>query len=80
MVLREELSPHFDKVTFPTLQYAPGQFMNESDAIIARYADQLGLGPDRMPFFQYVVQGPVRRMREQFAQIKTLNQKLGRET
>lgn len=78
--LREELSPHFDKVTFPALQYAPGQFMNESDAIIARYAGQLGLDPDRMPFFQYVVHGPVRQMREQFAQIKTLNQELGRET
>ena len=77
--LRDELAPHFGKITFPTLQYAPGRFMNESDAIIARYADDLGLNPQTMPFYQYVLRGPVRRMREQFSQIQSLNRELGRE-
>ncbi len=37
--LRAELAPHFAKVTFPTVQYAPGQFQNESNDLIARYSD-----------------------------------------
>lgn len=78
-VLREELSPHFEKISFPSLQYAPGQFMNESDAIIARYGDMLGLDPETMSFYRYVVDGPVRRMREQFLHIRELNLELGRE-
>lgn len=77
--LREELAPHFENVTFPTLQYAPGRFMNESDTIIARYADELSLDPEAMPFYQYVLRGPMRRMREQFSEIKALNRELGRE-
>ena len=75
--LRDELAPHFGKVTFPTLQYAPGRFMNESDAIIARYANELGLDPERMSFYQYVLRGPMRRMREQFSQIQAMNRELG---
>lgn len=74
--LREELEPHFEKVTFPTLQYAPGRFINESDKIVARYADELSLDPETMPFYQYIIRGPMRRMLEQFSEIQALNQQL----
>lgn len=78
LAIRDELAPHFEKVSFPTLQYAPGEFMNESDAIIERYANQLGLDPDAMSFYQYVLRGPLRRLREQFRQLQELSQELGR--
>jgi len=49
--IRAELAPHFDKVTFPTVQYAPGAFMNESDAIMAHYAAEAGIDPAALPIF-----------------------------
>lgn len=74
--IRDELSPHFKNVSFPALQYAPGEFMNESDAIIDRYAAKLGIDPEGLPFYRYILTGPLRGMREQFAQIRQLNEKL----
>lgn len=38
--VREKLSQHFEKVTFPTVETAPGQFLNESDTIIAHFAGE----------------------------------------
>jgi glutaredoxin 2 len=49
--IRAELAPHFDKVTFPTVQYEPGRFMKDSDAIIAHYAAEAGLDSARLPVF-----------------------------
>lgn len=72
--IRTELAPHLETVTFPAMQYAPGAYMSESDAIIQRFAEQSGIDPDTLPFFQYVVSGPMRRMREQFIEIRRLSQ------
>lgn len=74
--IRDELAPHFETVTFPTLQYGQGVYMNESDRIIGHFADELALDPDTMPPYRYVTQGPVRRLREQFAQIRALEREL----
>jgi glutaredoxin 2 len=41
--IKEELAPHFDKVTFPTVQHGPGKYMRESDDIIAYYAGERGI-------------------------------------
>ena len=71
--IRDELTPHLETVSFPALQLAPGEFMNESDAIIAHFAGEAGMSPETMPFLRYVVDGPVRRLREQFAEIRHLN-------
>ncbi len=49
--IRAELAPHFEKVTFPTVQYAPGQYMNDSDAIIAHYADVETIDRAHLPIF-----------------------------
>ncbi|MBC2665864.1 glutathione S-transferase domain-containing protein [Novosphingobium flavum] len=54
--VRAELAPHFAKPTYPTVQYAPGQFQNESADIIARYSE--GLDPDRpLPVFRAWLDG-----------------------
>lgn len=49
--IRAELAPHFDKVTFPTVQHAPGAYMKDSDAIIAHYAQEAGIDPQGLPTF-----------------------------
>ncbi|WP_395334925.1 glutathione S-transferase N-terminal domain-containing protein [Novosphingobium sp. BL-8H] len=49
--IRAELAPHFEKVTFPTVQYAPGKYMNDSDAIIAHYADAETIDHADLPIF-----------------------------
>lgn len=74
--VRAELSPYVETVSFPTVQVAPGEFLAESDAIIARYAGAAGKDPAAMPFYQYVLDGPVRRLREQFRELKLLGERL----
>lgn len=70
--IRGELEGRSEKTSFPTLQFAAGEYMTESDAIIAHYAQKSGVDPDSISFFRYVVAGPMRRMREQFAEIREL--------
>jgi len=47
--IRAELAPYFAKVTFPTVQSLPGQYLNESDDIIAHYAAVAGTDPAALP-------------------------------
>ncbi len=74
--IRAELAEHFEKASFPTLQYEPGKYMIESGDIIARYAEELRLDPDKMSFYQYVVTGPMRRSRETFQEMMRLRKEL----
>ena len=74
--IRDELAPYFEKVSFPTLQYAPGEYMGHSSDIIAKYAAELGLDPQNMPFVNYVLEGPFRRMGNDFRTIRELTAKL----
>lgn len=50
--IRSELSQHFEKVTFPTVQFAPGRYMNESDDIIARYAAEEKIDGAELPLLR----------------------------
>ncbi|KPF56975.1 hypothetical protein IP65_02640 [Novosphingobium sp. AAP1] len=70
--IRAALAPHLDKVTFPTLEVEPGRFIADSDAIVALYAQKAGLDPATAPFYQYVMAGPFRRLREAFAEQQEL--------
>ena len=47
--IRAELAPHFAKPTFPTVQIAPGDYLNESDDIIAHCAGITGIDPAALP-------------------------------
>lgn len=64
--IRAELTAQFEKASFPTLQHAPGEYMKESEDIIALFADELGLDPANMSYYQYMIGGPFRRMRSSF--------------
>lgn len=74
--IRGELAPHFEAPSFPAMQVAPGRFLKESDAIVALLAEQTGCDSAAMPIYSYMLSGPFRRMREQFAQIRELSQRL----
>lgn len=63
--IRDEVSPHLEKVSFPAAQVAPGAFMADSDGIIARLAEKVGIDPGQMPVLKAYLEGP-------FQQIMTL--------
>jgi hypothetical protein len=48
-VIRSELAPHFATISFPTVQVAPGAYLNESDDIIDHFASIAGLDPTALP-------------------------------
>ncbi|MDN7752766.1 glutathione S-transferase N-terminal domain-containing protein [Burkholderia gladioli] len=57
--IRAELAPHLNKVSFPAAQIQPGQFIAESDDIIAALAQKSGRNPAVMPVYQNYVDGPL---------------------
>ena len=63
--IRAELEPKLEKVSFPAAQTAPGQYMTDSDGIIAHFAGIAGVDPTQMPVLSAYVEGP-------FQQIMTL--------
>lgn len=63
--IRSTLEPNLQKVSFPAAEVAPGAYMTDSDAIIARLAEGVGVDPSQMPVLSAYVQGP-------FQQIMTL--------
>lgn len=70
--IRAELAPHLEKVTFPTLQVEPGRYIADSDAIVALYAQKAGVDPAKLPFYDYILAGPFRRLREAFQESQEL--------
>src|SRR3546814_11518548 len=51
--VRDELAPHFEKVSFPVVQVAPGQYMKDSDALISHYAAEASIDPSGMVLLNY---------------------------
>jgi len=56
--IRAEVAPHFEKVSFPAAEVAPGEYLADSDGIIARLAQGVGQDPGQMPVLQAYLQGP----------------------
>lgn len=44
-------------VVFPTVEVAPGEFQNDSDALIERYAGENGIDPGSLPTLQFYLGG-----------------------
>ena len=59
-VIRAELVRHFDKVSFPTLRLSFGEYLADSDAIIARLASDIDLAG--LPTFRAYADGIMPRM------------------
>ncbi len=56
--VRDEVSPFLEKVSFPAAQVAPGEFLADSDGIIARLAEGVGQDPGQMPVLKAYLEGP----------------------
>ncbi len=63
--IRDAVSPHLEKVSFPAAEVAPGEFLADSDGIISRLAQGVGQDPSQMPVLKAYLEGP-------FQQIMTL--------
>jgi hypothetical protein len=74
--IRTELEPHLEKVSFPAVQYAPGQYMTESDDIIARYAREANVDPARMPVLNIYLGGVFKRVGQLFRENMELKKQL----
>ena len=74
--IRAELAPHFDKATFPTLRLSPGEYLADSDAIIAHFAEPAGLDPESLPTYRAYVHGPLANMKKLFVENMQLKKQL----
>ena len=63
--VRDAVTPHLEKVSFPAAEVASGEYMADSDGIIARLAQRVGQDPGKMPVLKAYLEGP-------FQQIMTL--------
>lgn len=73
--IRDELQPHFDKVSFPSAQVAPGKYKNDSDELIAFYAKEAKIDPVSLGTFQAYVEGPFSTLMSLFKENKELKKK-----
>lgn len=72
--IRAELEPHFDRVTFPAIQYESNRFMKDSDAIIAHIAAEQGLDASRLPIFSTYSGSVLPRYMAMRKELRTLKQ------
>lgn len=56
--IRDELSPHFEKVSFPAAQVEPGRYQKDSDELIAHFSREADADPTGLGTFQAYVEGP----------------------
>lgn len=54
---REKLAPHFDAVSFPAAEVAPGDFRKGGDDLIAYYEQQFGTRAADLPLIDYYATG-----------------------
>jgi spore cortex formation protein SpoVR/YcgB (stage V sporulation) len=72
--VKDQLAAHFEKVSFPTVQFERGKFMNESDAIIDRYSD--GNSPDIYPVFSFYARSVLPGIKSLWKENKELKARL----
>jgi glutathione S-transferase len=72
--VRSELTPHFEKVSIPAAQIAPGRYINDSDAIIARLAEMHGVDPERLPTLKNYIGGAFKQLMDLYKENRELKQ------
>ena len=60
--VRDAVAPHLEKVSFPAAEVASGEFLADSDGIIARLGESYGVDPGQMPVLQAYLEGPFQRI------------------
>jgi hypothetical protein len=57
--IRVYLGAHLEKVTFPTLEVAPGQFVQDSQVLIDKFAAEHGTDVSSLRVLDQYVRGPL---------------------
>ena len=74
--IRAELAPHYEKPTFPTAKLAGGDYLADSDQIIAHFTAGTSIDPARLPTLRAYVEGVMPRMGALFRENMELKKKL----
>ena len=72
--IRDELAPHFEKVSIPAAQIARGRYISDSDVTIGELAENFGVDPERLPTLKAYKSGLFKRYVELFRENKELKQ------
>ena len=70
--IRAYLTPLLEKVTFPTLEVAPGVFVQDSQVLIDRFAAEAGIDVASLPVLDQYVRGPLAALGELRREIAAL--------
>ncbi len=70
--IRAELDSKVEKVTFPTAQLQPGEYMTDSDGIVDALAARYDRDLSKLPVFQSYVSGAFKKMMEFFKECQEL--------
>jgi glutathione S-transferase len=70
--IRAELEPYLEKVTFPTVEIAPGRFIQDLQAIIEHYAAEFGVDLAGLLTLDQYVRGPLARIAELQGEVAAL--------
>ena len=73
--VRESLSAHFDKVTFPAAEVAPGDYRKDTDTLIAYFAERGGADPSSLTLLSYYDSGVKEKVIELFMENRALKEK-----
>lgn len=73
--VRAELSPHFEKVTYPTVKVSPDGYINESDVIIDRFGD--GVDRSSLPAYAFYTDSVMPAMLKLWKENHAMKAKLG---
>jgi glutathione S-transferase len=76
--IRGELAPHFEKVSIPAAQIAPGHYINDSDAIVAQLAEMYGIDLERLPTLKNYIGGAFKQLMDLYKENRELKQKASR--
>ena len=74
--IKAELAPHLEKVTFPAAEIAPGKYVADSDAIVAHFAAEAKVDPDKLTVFGNYVRGPFQSMMQLYRENTELKKKV----
>jgi hypothetical protein len=70
--LRARMEQAGVKPSFPAAEFTPGQFMPGSDELIARFAKETGVDPEKLPLLKYYSEGVFPRHVEMYQELKKL--------
>jgi glutathione S-transferase len=72
--IRSELAPHFEKMSIPAALIAPGHYIKDSDAIVAKLAETYGVDLERLPTLKNYIGGAFKQLMDLYKENRELKQ------